>query len=519
MEMNILVSNKNHRGQKDFSFEVRHKAYARPLAHIIITRYTMKKALILMLLLVFSSQIHAQNTYMILDLRPGNYGSSINQLFVYNDNIYFKGTADGSDFHSLWKFDGETYLEKLLPQCYSLQNFCIYEDLLFFSYNSELWSYDGINPPSEHVHIIQGLGASKFSVYHDTLFFNSVHNYYGNELFFYDGTNDAELFYDIVPGVTYSSPDNYTIYNDALYFGPISGNYNLWCYNGDSIGPVVETNNLTPDHLFVYHDHLFFSGRKNHGVELWKFNSFSHSLIEYDIFPDSVFYVDSTGGYQSYIQNSSSPKDFCEYMDTLYFVARDTSSLESMIWSYHESSGVKMAKHIAKNNTDFDNLIFFDHSLFFTCNDSIHGIELWKFNHSAGAQLVYDIAVGSAGSQPLHLTVFNEKLYFTADDRLNYGRELWVHEPLSSKLNSLQNKENVLLYPNPASNFMYYKLPESILSEMISFNIYDMMGNLVKVDSRVSNRGIIDLTNYKPGVYYLVMTTYSGKLSNTIIVR
>ncbi|MDP2692492.1 MAG: hypothetical protein Q8O88_02515 [bacterium] len=31
MKMSILVSNINHRGQKDFSFEVRHKAYARPL--------------------------------------------------------------------------------------------------------------------------------------------------------------------------------------------------------------------------------------------------------------------------------------------------------------------------------------------------------------------------------------------------------------------------------------------------------------------------------------------------------
>ena len=31
MKMSILVSNINHRGQKDLSFEVRHKAYARPL--------------------------------------------------------------------------------------------------------------------------------------------------------------------------------------------------------------------------------------------------------------------------------------------------------------------------------------------------------------------------------------------------------------------------------------------------------------------------------------------------------
>jgi len=31
LNMNILVSNINHLGQKDFSFEVRHKAYACPL--------------------------------------------------------------------------------------------------------------------------------------------------------------------------------------------------------------------------------------------------------------------------------------------------------------------------------------------------------------------------------------------------------------------------------------------------------------------------------------------------------
>jgi hypothetical protein len=31
MKMSILVPNIKHRGQEDLSFEVRHKAYARPL--------------------------------------------------------------------------------------------------------------------------------------------------------------------------------------------------------------------------------------------------------------------------------------------------------------------------------------------------------------------------------------------------------------------------------------------------------------------------------------------------------
>jgi len=40
MKMNILVPNINHREQKDLSFEVRHKAYARPLATIVIDSLT-----------------------------------------------------------------------------------------------------------------------------------------------------------------------------------------------------------------------------------------------------------------------------------------------------------------------------------------------------------------------------------------------------------------------------------------------------------------------------------------------
>jgi len=37
LNMNILVSNINHCGQKDLSFDVRHKAYACPLCVIIKT--------------------------------------------------------------------------------------------------------------------------------------------------------------------------------------------------------------------------------------------------------------------------------------------------------------------------------------------------------------------------------------------------------------------------------------------------------------------------------------------------
>jgi ELWxxDGT repeat protein len=478
-----------------------------------------KKFILIWSLVLIVSNLIAQSTSMVVDLRPGSIGSSINSLHVYKDYLYFKGT-DGVDLHSLWKCDGENYPEKLLPEFHnSLFNFCTYNSKLLFSNNSELWSYDGINPPSQETDIILGSGASQLSVYHDTLFFNSVHNYYGNELFFYDGVNNAELFFDIINGGTYSSPSNYTIYNDALYFCPISGDFNLWCYNGDTIGWLDETKNMVPNYLFVYDGQLFFAGRKNHGIELWKYNSIDQTLIEFDIYPDSVFYYDSTSGAQYYLQNDSYPKGFCEYTDTLYFIARDTSSPELMIWSYHETSGTNMAKHIANDYTEFDNLIFFDNSLFFTCNDNLHGKELWKYNHSTGAQLVHDIAVGNAGSEPLYLTVFNNKLYFTANDRQAYGRELWVYDPLISNINAMQNNEIVVLFPNPANDFIFYKLSNSLLSKATVLDIYDSRGTHLKTDKLIKTSGYIDLTNFPKGVYYFKLTTESGKECKKIILR
>ena len=471
----------------------------------------------LLILIVFNS--NAQTTSMVIDLRPGNFGSFINRLFVYEDNLYFKGTKDGIDLHSLWKFDGENPPVKLLSFCYSLYDFCSYNDLLMFSYNSELWSYDGINPPSQEVTILQGEGASMFSVYHDTLFFNSVHNYYGNELFFYDGTNNAELFFDIINGVTCSSPDNYTVYNDALYFCPISGNFDLWCYNGDTLGAVDETNNMIPNNLFVYNDHLFFSGRRNYGIELWKYNSLDQALIEYDIFPDSIFYYDPTSGAHYYIQNSSDPQGFCEYQDTLFFIAKDSSSLELTIWSYHETNGAKIARHIARNNTEFGNLIFFDNSLYFTCNDGSHGKELWKFNHSTGPQLVHDIAIGNAGSCPFYLTVIENKLYFTADDQQEYGRELWVHEPLSSNITSLENKVNLSIFPNPSNYLLYYEIPDSFKMQNATLAIYNNVGKMIQEKRIVNMKGSIDVSNLSPGIYFLILTHEFGKINKKVVIK
>jgi ELWxxDGT repeat protein len=72
---------------------------------------------------------------------------------------------------------------------------------------------------------------------------------------------------------------------------------------------------------------------------------------------------------------------------------------------------------------------------FFTADDGIHGMELWKTNGTAASTvLVRDIEpVGKAGSGPTQLTNVNGTLYFVARTQSdNHGAELWKSDGTSA---------------------------------------------------------------------------------------
>ena len=72
-----------------------------------------------------------------------------------------------------------------------------------------------------------------------------------------------------------------------------------------------------------------------------------------------------------------------------------------------------------------DNFTNLNGAVFFTANDGINGIELWKSDGTqAGTTLVKDIKDGKGSSLPSDLTIFNGSLYFKADDGTR-GSELW----------------------------------------------------------------------------------------------
>ena len=86
LNMNIFFSNINHRGQKVLPFEVRHKAYARPLAAIVKRPNDMKRTYIIILVLLTSyyckSQVIEQDSLALVAI----YNSTNGDIWTNNNH-------------------------------------------------------------------------------------------------------------------------------------------------------------------------------------------------------------------------------------------------------------------------------------------------------------------------------------------------------------------------------------------------------------------------------------------------
>jgi ELWxxDGT repeat protein len=77
-------------------------------------------------------------------------------------------------------------------------------------------------------------------------------------------------------------------------------------------------------------------------------------------------------------------------------------------------------------------LTVFNNKLYFTASDGTHGEELWQYDGTT-ASLVQDLRPGVDNSSPSDLTIFNNQLYFTANDGI-HGPELWEYDGTTASL-------------------------------------------------------------------------------------
>jgi ELWxxDGT repeat protein len=226
-----------------------------------------------------------------------------------------------------------------------------------------------------------------------------------------------------------SDPKNLISFNNKLYFSANNGvdGRELWVSDGTESGTqlvkdIALGNNANPGSLTVLGDKLFFSANANNDVE--------GNDIE-------LFVTDGTESGTQLVKNiavggSAAVRNLIVFNNKLYFSANNRVNGEELWVSDGTESGTQLVKDIAGSVSGYnqssqpENLTVAGNKLYFSADNRVNGRELWVSDGTAGGtQLVKDIASNSSGSYPSSLTEFNGKLYFSANNNVN-GDELWV---------------------------------------------------------------------------------------------
>jgi ELWxxDGT repeat protein len=260
-----------------------------------------------------------------------------------------------------------------------------------------------------------------------------------------------------------SNPENFTLFKNKLYFtadDSVNGT-GIWVSDGTKNGTQLVANIIgdepygpAPENFVICNDKIYFIARDRvNGAELWVTDGTENGTqLVKDIFPG--IYEDYFGNFP----NGSFPENLTVLNNKLYFTANDGVNGKELWVSDGTENGTQLVKNIypagGNYSSSYDprNLTLFKNKIYFTANDGVNGGELWVTDGTEnGTKLVKDIIPGSEGSFDFYdsgfLTVFDERLYFTTDDSVN-NTELWVSDGTT---NGTQFVDDI----NPGSPFSY----------------------------------------------------------------
>ncbi|MEQ1845807.1 MAG: ELWxxDGT repeat protein, partial [Nitrospira sp.] len=276
-----------------------------------------------------------------------------------------------------------------------------------------------------------GSNPSDFVNVNGTLYFTADNGVNGRELWKSNGTPEGTvLVKDIVAGFYGSNPSHLTNVNGTLFFTAETEatGRELWKIDGTAGAMLVKDINpgtgygishLLTDILININGKLFFTANNGvDGVELWTSNGTGPgTMMVKDIYPGP---------------STSHPSLFTSFKDMLFFTAFNVATGDYDLWrSDGTGPGTQVVRHFSASVTPpFAELKVVGESLFFTADDGVNGVELWKTNGTTvGTVMVANINTivstsRNFGSSPSHLTNVNGTLFFTANNGVN-GRELW----------------------------------------------------------------------------------------------
>ena len=341
-----------------------------------------------------------------------------------NDILYFQSAGNFTNLsYPLWKYDTSVDSLMLVHEIGDrIYDLTVLNDVLYFrswggpdttnsspsfvNISKDLWKYDPAIDSAMLVSDIipesQVLDFFEITLMNDMLLIGAVDSNNIYKFWKYDPAIDSSMFIfdtSVWPFLQILNSGS-IVMNDIYYFGAkdnIHG-YNVWKYD-PTIDSVMLVYDINPSNNYggmdypffqtiyqfaIMNDILYFIANDGiHGKELWKYDpAIDSAMLVYDIYPGQ----NSSSDLQGDNVTSQSDGNFFTVMNDI---------------------------------------------LYFPANDGIHGRELWSYNPAIdSAMMVYDIYPGLGSSVKYNDRlglVHNDMLFFSANDSI-HGMELWTYE-------------------------------------------------------------------------------------------
>ncbi|MGB1316466.1 MAG: hypothetical protein ACPG4Y_10625, partial [Chitinophagales bacterium] len=355
-----------------------------------------------------------------VDLGISSNNAFQTKLIEFNSKLLYPAFDDDNTSYDLWEYDG-TNTPSIV---YSSATSVSYSYKLFFELDNNLYFYkaapgnglkffvyDGTNPPSPAPNFNNyAVQLEESIIYNSKIYFTLYENSgtTGYEMWSYDGINAPTLVSDINLGTGSSSPSDFEIFNNELYFRADNGTdgFELWSYDGTSVTQAPSINAMgasDPNYLTVSNNKLYYTATDGTtGYELYEYDGTTATLTQEVI-------VGAAGGEIQFLTT---------FQGDIYFSAND-GTVAKELYQY-DGTDISLVANIFEGTngsnpsymTEFKNKIYFS-----AFGDK--GAELYSFDGST-ATLVIDVnpSINFQGtpnsSQPQSLIVYNDLLFFKA---------------------------------------------------------------------------------------------------------
>lgn len=348
---------------------------------------TIKIAFYLVLLMCSVNTLNGQR--MIKNVDPKNSYEHIKFVTANSDYIFFTAN-DSTHGEELWRsggYDGNTMLLK------------------------------DINPGLNSAW--NDFGGREFIIFNEKLIFNANDGSNGDELWISDGSSNGTLILkDIYTGTGSSSPRNFFIFGNAVYFSALTAiGVELWKTDGTEAGTVlvkninqktgsISTISSNPRFFTKYNNQLYFKAEDGiTGSQIWKTDGTDAGTVKV-----------SNGNPGN--ANGLSIQDLTAGGSYMYFTGNNGNGDLELYKSDGTESGTTLVKNINTSGSSRPSIFYhYKGKIYFKANDGINGEELWTSDGTdAGTVMVKDIYTGVVSSLSLHYSFgyYKDELYFTA---------------------------------------------------------------------------------------------------------